>query len=363
MIPHPTAVWIFGTNHRSQAKPPPPDHSVAINTALIAPLLPAKCPIHSFYISAQDNLAAVMKRTIDFLRKSKGSVVIFTSDLSHEHNQSSQEVLQKESALVGAILQNDMDGAIEHLKNADATLCGPLNLHLFLLVVKKLKGYTLIKCYDDSLRRRHLWSDQAVPYIVSYLSLTCTLHKTEYLENQFQWQCLMHKAYVLSRLKYGPSIQLPTVYQLNSVNNGVFVTLIDPTPNPHQTRACIGRFHTPNKTLFTNIQDIIPDLKHDAALRWNNPLTEISDAMQCELTVMSNTTTQLSVAEFMRLKQKENGYSLVCPETHQKGTFIPAVWQDNPTWSPTRYLQELVKKAGCNPTSSVTLTTFKSFVI
>jgi predicted class III extradiol MEMO1 family dioxygenase/AMMECR1 domain-containing protein len=353
MIYKPTKVLIYGTQHNPLSDE---DHSININLAIIKPLLDELCEITKVF-SSKENINIDIKNIADFLTENNKNIVIFTSDMSHEYNMSSQDVLNKEELLVGAILDNQTNNAITQIKKI--SLCGPYNLELFLIITKKLNGYPLIRCYDDSKQRRLYWNDTKHDYIVSYLSVVCCMNNEYYKHYKYQFKCLLYKSYILSKI-YNYNIKFPLSFQLKT-SNGLFITILE----NKNVRACIGNFYKKGETIHNYIENIIPSLIIDAKFRWKKMFDEKDIGnLICEFTIMSNKIEQINPIEFVKNKNlqiKENGYAVNC--NGLRGTFIPSVWLEHLDWSAEKYLNELLNKAGSPLCKNYELFTFRTLII
>lgn len=404
MIDNPQNVWIFGTNHNQNltninndtmfqnlisnftkngqdiskyievnyqnSKFAQLEHSININLAIISPLLNSTSRIYPWLLpKIIDNriFGIIVNAIIFFLNANDKNIVIFTSDMSHENNKSSQEILLSESDLVGSILNRNYDKITS--KISQLSLCGSDNLILFLMLIDKIGAYPCIDSYNDSVGRQFLWTNDKINYIVSYLSMTCCFNEKEYLEYKFQTKCQLHKSFLMSllynQLKNGiANIILPIIYQLNDFNYGLFITL----KNGNKTRACIGQFYCQYKTLYTNIFDISKLLLQDAIFRWKYPINLqdfILKNIKCEFTIMMNEQKRINPNDFINypgLQNKNNGYIIKCGS--KNATFIPSVWKENPTWTATQYIEQLIIKAGgCDNFNIFELLTFETYVI
>jgi AmmeMemoRadiSam system protein B len=402
MIDNPQNVWIFGTNHNpnltninndtmflnltrnngqdaskyfevlyNNSKFAQIEHSININLSIIAPLLNSTSKIYPWLlpqITDQQTFEIVINAIIYFLNLHDRNIVIFTSDMSHESNKSSQEILTRESDLVISILNKNYENITE--KISKLSLCGPDNLILFLMLINKIGGFPCIDGYSDSVERTYLWTNEQRNYIVSYLSMTCCFNEQEYLEYKFQTKCVLHKSFFMSllynRLKNCLSnITLPLVYNFNDYNYGLFITLKN---RDNKTRACIGQFYTQFKTLYVNIFDISKTILSDAIFRWQSQISlqEFnSKNIKCEFTIMMNEQKQINPNDFIKyqeLQNKNNGYIIICDDK-KTGTFIPSVWKENPTWTAVQYLEQLLLKAGSPNCQNFELLTFATYVI
>ena len=404
IIDNPQNVWIFGTNHNPNmtnvnndtmfqnlisnftkngqdvtkffeiiyhnSKFAQLEHSININLAIIAPLLNSTSKIYPWLLPKiidPQIFEIIINAIIYFLKSNDKNIVIFTSDMSHENNKSSQEILLSESDLVGSILNRNYEKITD--KILQTSLCGPDNLILFLMLINKIGAYPCIDSYNDSTERKLLWTNEKINYIVSYLSMTCCFTEQEYLECKFQTKCILHKSFLMSlvynQLKNGiTNILLPQIYQLNDFNYGLFITL----KNIDKTRACIGQFYSQYKTLYNNILDVSKLLLQDANIRWKYPISLqdfISKNINCEFTIMMNDQKQINPNDFINyieLQNKNNGYMIKC--SGKNATFIPSVWKENPAWTAQYYIEQLIIKAGgCNDFNSFELLTFQTYVI
>jgi len=342
-IKNPNRIWLFGVKHNPDTNV---DHSVNINVAILRYKYP-DVPIESWF--------SVEKDIVGFLKQNLKNVVVFTSDMSHEYNVNSQNILDKEASLISSILER------KYVPDTTISMCGPANLYAFCKTVSAMGEYPVIRCYDDSQKRRIQWSTKECDKIVSYLSMISVPNKLLADAENEKWRLVFCKAFVLSSIM-NSKVKMPALLQPRS-KNGLFITIADVA----STRACIGRFYNPRKSLFANVVEIIPDLVEDARTRWNNSFTPFriedatpsplitahrvgvypkgekrrnkNDLLQCSFTIMDNESVKVQ-----KPTNKNNLYTIEC--NGKKGTFIPDVWREHPEWTPKQYIRELLEKAG-----------------
>lgn len=335
MIPNPTHIRIYITNHGADLQ----DHSFRINYAILQYRYPT-AEITSHILSNTDTTDTLKS----FLQDSQ-HVIVFTSDMSHENNKSSQDVLMREAPLIDAILTSDISRALQ--KISQNTLCGPENMKMFLTLCKERRETPLLCWYDDSKKRGIQWSTQKQDYIVSYLSMTSA---KEVMQTHQRWKEQMHNTFIVSKLA-DSAVELPVPFRITTPC-GLFITITD---NSGKTRACIGEFYDPNYpliSLYDHILSIIPRLSNDAVTRWKKPFIT-GEKLHSALTIMDTIKTPIAIKTFLEQSpQKEHVYTYTCGT--RAGTFIPSVWQEN-NWTPQEYLDELKQKAGCSLNSNGSL--------
>ena len=312
-INKPNKIWLFGVKHNPGTNV---DHSVNINVAILRYKYP-DVPIESWF--------SVEKDIVGFLQENFKNVVVFTSDMSHEYIVNSQTILDKEASLISSILER------KYVPDTTISMCGPANLYAFCKTVLAMGEYPVIRCYDDSQKRRIQWSTKECKKIVSYLSMISVPNKMLADAENENWRLVFCKAFVLSSIM-DSKVKMPVLLQPRC-KNGLFITIADVA-----TRACIGRFYNPRKTLFTNVVEIIPDLVEDARTRWNKSFNK-NDLLQCSFTIMD-----IESVKVHKPTNKNNLYTIEC--NGKKGTFIPDVWKEHPEWTPKQYISELLEKAG-----------------
>jgi len=314
-IDNPNKIWLFGVKHHPGTNT---DHSININVAILRYKYP-NVQIESWF--------SIDKDIIRFLQENLKNVVIFTSDMSHEYNVSSQTILDKEAALISSILER------KYVPDTTISMCGPANLNVFCKTILAMGEYPIIRCYDDSQKRRNMWSTKEYKKIVSYLSMISTPNKILADGENENWRLVFCKAFVLSSIM-DLRVKMPVLLEPRC-RNGLFITIKDSVG----VRACIGRFYTPKNSLFANVIEIIPNLVKDAETRWNNPFQK-NDSLQCSFTIMDNKSVKVQ-----KPTNKNNLYTIEC--NGKKGTFIPDVWREHPEWTQKQYINELLEKAGC----------------
>jgi predicted class III extradiol MEMO1 family dioxygenase len=331
-INNPNKIWLFGVKHRPGTNE---DHSVNINVAILRYKYP-DVPIEAWF--------SVDKDIIGFLQESLKNVVVFTSDMSHEYSVNSQAIIDKEASLISSILER------KYVPDDTISMCGPQNLYAFCKTVLAMGEYPVIRCYDDSQNRKTKWSTKECDKIVSYLSMISVPNILLADAENEKWRLVFCKAFVLSFIM-DSRVRMPVLLQPRS-KNGLFITIKD---DGLATKACIGKFYTPVKSLFANVVDIIPDLIEDARTRWNNPFRK-TDILQCSFTIMDNDSVKVP-----KPTSKNNLYTIEC--NGKKGTFIPDVWREHPEWTPKQYIQKLLEKAGVSECKSFDLYSVKAVLI
>ena len=335
MIPNPTHIRIYITNHEAGLQ----DHSFRINYAILRYRYPT-AEITSHILSNADTT----DRLESFLQDSQ-HVIVFTSDMSHENNKSSQDVLMREAPLIDAILTSDISHALQEISHN--TLCGPKNMEMFLKLCRARGEKPLLCWYDDSKRRGTQWSTQKQDYIVSYLSMTSA---KKVMQTHQRWKEQMYNTFIVSKLA-DSAVELPVPFRITTPC-GLFITITD---NSGKTRACIGEFYDPNYpliSLYDHILSILSRLPNDALIRWKKPFIT-GEKLHSALTIMDMTENPIAIKTFLEQSpQKEHVYVYTCDTG--SGTFIPSVWQEN-NWTSREYLYELKQKAGCPLNSNGTL--------
>ncbi len=386
LIPNINDVWLFGTNHRPNrikdnntmfkymnnintmniknyelSKAAKSEHSININVQLLKPYLKNNSKIYPWLFPKDfSNYNKIIKLIIDFLNKNENNIVVFTSDMSHEYNKSSMEIINNEANLISDILNMNYENAFEEINKL--TMCGPENLKLFLMLIYNLNLYPIIAHYEDSKNKSYLWTNEKHDYIVSYLSLTTTDNKKFYEECKYNFLINLHKSFVLSKInelllsKNKNEIYLPNNLKLTNINKGIFITIYDNfNTNTKSTRACIGRFYIENSNLYDYIINIIPSLIEDSSIRWNKPLNinELNDKkLNVSFSIMDNDKEVLNINEFRKKNINNNDrkytYIIQSKNGNKKGSFIPSVWLENPSWNSEIYLNHLKRKANIN---------------
>ena len=346
MIPNPTHIRIYITNHGTGIE----DHSFRINYAILRYRYP-NTEITPHILSNADTTNTLQT----FIQDSR-HVIVFTSDMSHENNKSSQDVLMREAPFIDAILTSDISRALQEI--SQNTLCGPKNMEMFLELCSARGEKPLLCWYDDSKGRGTQWSTQKQDYIVSYLSMTTSRNNTEVKQKHMRWKEQMHNTFVISRLA-DSTVELPSVFRITTPC-GLFITITD---NLGTTRACIGEFYDPDNpliSLYDHVLSILPRLPNDAVTRWRKPFIT-GEKLHSALTIMDTIKTPIAIKTFLEQSpQKEHVYTYTCNKG--SGTFIPSVWQEN-NWTRREYLNGLKQKAGCPPNSNGTLEYTKCHVV
>ena len=381
-IPNPSHIWIIGTNHRPQTAnrnsrrrhgfSNTNEHSININAAILNFLYP------DAQITPWLNHSSSFLRSIVEFLKHPRHIVVFTSDMSHENNTSSQNIIDKEANFLAEIMDitnytpfsvaqsnrtnsfisapeggvlNENWCKIPDVKNI--SMCGPANFTMFIRVLRSIGEYPIIRCYDDSKEKRNGWSVDNAPYLVSYLSMVSTKNRNMAKKSNETWLLYFHKAFVLSSIKNQLlnekiPITMPHALRLNT-RRGLFITI----KWGSQTRACIGRW---DGNLYDNIERIIPELIEDAQNRWGVPL-KTDEKYTCEFSIMDD--KEMEVKE---VKGKNHMYMIRCKNGSQC-TFIPSVWKEHPEWTPEKYIDELKRKGNCGKNEPYRLFMIKTRVI
>ena len=330
MISNPTHIRIYITDHGAGLN----DHSFRINYAILRYRYP-RAIITPHILSNTDIID-----TLQIFLQDSRHVIVFTSDMSHENDKSSQYVLMQEAPLINAILTSTISRAIEEIKQN--TLCGPMNMKMFLELCSARREKPILCWYDDSKRRGTQWSSQKQGYIVSYLSMTTSHNNKEVMQKHMRWKEQMHNTFVVSRLA-DSNVELPSVFRITTPC-GLFITIENKWGT---TRACIGEFYNPDNpliSLYDHVLSILPRLSIDAQTRWNKPFIT-GEKLYSELTIMDTIKKPIAIKTFLEQSpQKEHVYTYTC--NTGTGTFIPSVWREN-KWTPEEYLDKLKEKAGC----------------
>jgi predicted class III extradiol MEMO1 family dioxygenase/AMMECR1 domain-containing protein len=346
MIPNPTHIRIYITDHGAGLN----DHSFRINYEILRYRYP-NAMITPHILSNADTID-----TLQTFLQDLGNVIVFTSDMSHENDKSSQYVLMQEAPLINAILTSTISRAIEEIKQN--TLCGPMNMKMFLELCSARREKPILCWYDNSKGRGTQWSTQKQGYIVSYLSMTTSRNNTEVMQKHMRWKEQMHNTFVVSRLA-DSNVELPSVFRITTPC-GLFITITDEWG---KTRACIGEFYNPDNpliSLYDHILSILPRLPIDAQTRWNKPFIT-GEKLYSELTIMDTIKKPIAIKTFLEQSpQKEHVYTYTC--NTGTGTFIPSVWEEN-KWTPEEYLDELKEKAGCSRNSNGMLMYIRCYVV
>jgi AmmeMemoRadiSam system protein B len=406
-IPKPNKIWIFGTNHRPLGIPnntmfkniedllEKPDigkrilkpilledstdalreHSIMINSALLRYQFP-KVPIYPWLISPGKWLDTTIiqiltKYIVKFLKENPRNMVVFSSDMSHEDNvvNGSQTVINKEADIISDILNGIL---LPVPRNNYSTICGPENLALFISVLREMKEYPVIRCYDDSLGKRMFWTTGNADRIVSYLSMVSNKSKETAAINNNLWLLSFYKSFVLSSIySQCGSISLSNPKfpeQLSTgMTNGIFITIMD--KSSRTTRACIGEFFQKGLLTDKHIQSIIPRLIIDARDRWMKPFSAVDKGrLICEFTILDNKRRKIVSTlkkPNLSFNSKNNGAenAYIIQSGQKQGIFIPDVWKSNPDWSSRYYIEELLKKADISLDSDYHLYAQKTMVL
>lgn len=275
----------------------------------------------------------------DFLEKDIHNIIIFTSDLSHEKNKTTYDVLEKEKFLIEKIGKNE-EITMEDINSVSA--CGKYNLYIFFKLCKVMGLYYEIIRYNNSQNMNFYWTNQIYNYLVFYLGIRGSRENTILKNIGFYLQFLC--AYSRSLL-IDPNVRIP-MYRF-AINNPIFITISE----GNRTMACRGNFN--NSNIIEKVKEIsIKDLKEDNRERWGGTLEKNNFIY---MTSSPNFKIEITILELKRnwrkikspIREPYFGYGIsISDKKNITGIFLPSVWKDNPTWSVQDYIEELKGKGG-----------------
>ena len=369
------------------------EHSARINTEIIVKLrenFQSNNFIYRVYSKekSSEETNTILTELKNFLNENLNNVIVFTTDLSHEENISTSEVLEKEHSLLNYIFLNKITNENQQtipkeIKSISA--CGGYNLYLFLRLCKKLNQYTEIMDYNNSQNMKDYWTSKKFNRIVSYLGLSNNnnIENTFIKNTQFylKFLCSYSRSILLEEVENGKEdITFPN-FDFN-IENPIFITIekeIFPEVgksfllNRFQDKVdtdvlgCIGNLSSQN--LKKKVKSISYKLIHDNKTRWKTILTpeiiksknfkiyisvleKISDWKKIEIPI-EDKTIGYAIGE----KNKNNNEN----EINYSGIFLPSVWaEDNPSWTVEQYINHLKKKGGIYRNSNYNIFLFRS---
>ena len=357
------------------------EHSARINTEIIVKLrenFQSNNFIYRVYSKekSSEETNTILTELKNFLNENLNNVIVFTTDLSHEENISTSEVLEKEHSLLNYIFLNKISNENQQtipkeIKSISA--CGGYNLYLFLRLCKKLNQYSEIMDYNNSQNMKDYWTSKKYNRIVSYLGLSNNNNIENTLIKNIQFYlkflCSYSRSILLEEVENRKDkITFPT-FNFH-IKNPIFITIEKENfPeigksflfNRFQDRVdtevlgCIGDLSSQN--LKKKVKNISYKLIHDNKTRWKTILTP-------ELIKSKNFKVHISVLEkptYWRkieipIKDKTMGYAIKEINLNNDkneinlnypGIFLPSVWaEDNPLWTVEEYINHLKKKGG-----------------
>jgi len=368
------------------------EHSARINTNIIVKLrknFQSDNFIYRVYSKKKsiEKTNTILIELKNFLNENPNNVIVFTTDLSHEDNITTSEVLEKEQNLLNYIFMNKISNENqETIPNEIESIsaCGGYNLYLFLRLCKKLNQYTEIMDYNNSQNMKDYWTSKKYNRIVSYLGLS----NNNNIENTFikniqfylKFSCSYSRSILLEEVENRKEeITFPN-FNLN-IENPIFITIEKETfpemgksfiSNGFQDKVdtevlgCIGNSSSQN--LEEKVKNISYKLIHDNKNRWKTILTP-------ELIKSKNFKIHISVLEKISdwkkieipIKDKTIGYAIGEKnknnenEINYSGIFLPSVWaDDNPSWSTEEYINQLKRKGGIYGNSNYNIFLFRS---
>lgn len=345
-------IILLGTNHRNIQLPTPltfitnntADHSLEINSSFLSYM---NKPYNMALLQSEADPNVVAESLANWLAQNPTNILIVSSDLSHYHNNQEQDNIN-ETPLIQSLIQGNYSQTDNSWKSVNA--CGYLVLQVVSRIANILKWTGEVTCYSDSRGKRLGWSTINGDTAVSYLGMIWTDNDINVLSAYDQQLLVAYaKSCIISGLLLAPPPILPLWSKWYNFNNGAFVGIKD-THSNGTTRASIGNYQSPNKTIVDNIRNAAFGTIEDAADRWKQPLNikEI-DLYLFYVNILQDKDqweTHRPIDLLGHISSQSNyGFYLVIGNL--RATFLPSVWSDMAdSWSYSDLMTKLTIKAG-----------------
>lgn len=382
-------VFLVGTNHNigrkgrfegiivadSQNIPNTPEmkfeHSLFVNSEILLKWVGVKSVTCVLLGIDNFDIKRATKICTDYLKhnEKKGGFIVFTSDMTHDiENQN--DTGEIEAPFIESIQNGKYSEATNSISDKRITACGKDTIKLLIKVMEERKLHGKVTCYDDSLKRRHMWENKSLgdQRDVSYLSMVFfdkRISNTEFVSMYDKLQLLSFaRSTVFAQVRSVSSdhiersknvrneITLPSWSLWHQVKNGAFVGVASQSG---ETRASIGMYERNISNIVQAVSGASKSCVNDATERWRKPLridefptlrVYINILDRDEDWVRNNTESSL----IQQGARPEDMYAFVVEFGTTKQTlsaiYLPSVWKDESHWSFGDLLTSLTTKAG-----------------